>query len=209
MPVVERLNAFARRLPEAWVWGLGLLPLVWVFTLIFTNALGVDPVREIEHRLGKIGLWFLIGGLCITPLRRLFGVNLLRQRRAIGLLAVFYVALHLLAWLWLDMGLLLSQALQDLVKRPYLFFGISAFVLLIPLALTSNRASIRRLGANWGRLHRLVYPAAALAVLHYLWQMKVIQPEGYLWLGATLLLLGLRLLWQLQRRRRSALADKG
>lgn len=179
-----------RRIPGWAVYLAGLIPLAWVVWLVVSGQIGVDPVKEIEHRLGKIALWFLIGGLAITPLRR--WLNLLRFRRAVGLLAFFYVVLHLAVWLVLDMGLLWRQALSDLVKRPYLLFGIIGFALLIPLAVTSNTASIRRLGRNWRRLHRLVYPAAGFAVLHYLWQMKVIRPEGWVWLGVFAILMAAR-----------------
>lgn len=190
-----------RRVPVWAVWLLGGVPLVWLIWLGMSDGLGVDPVKEVEHRLGKIALWFLVGGLAISPLRRWGGVNLLRFRRAIGLLGFAYVVLHVVVWLVLDMGLLWSQALRDLTRRPYLLFGLAALLLLLPLAITSNRAAIRKLGRNWGRLHRLVYPAVALSVLHYLWQMKVIRPEGWIWLAA---LTGLLLLRPLLLRRRSA-----
>ncbi|KEO52213.1 protein-methionine-sulfoxide reductase heme-binding subunit MsrQ [Thioclava indica] len=187
------INGALRRVPSWVVYLAGLIPLAWVVYLTFTGGIGVDPVKGIEHRLGKIALWFLVGGLAITPARRWLGLNLIRYRRAIGLLAFFYIALHLSAWAVLDMGMLWSQALADLVKRRYLLLGISAFILLIPLAATSNNASIRKLGRNWRRLHWLVYPAVMLGVVHYLLQMKVISTEGWLWLTAVLALLGLRL----------------
>lgn len=180
-----------RRIPVWSVYLAGLIPLAWVVWLVVSGQIGVDPVKEIEHRLGKIALWFLIGGLAITPLRR--WLNLLRFRRAVGLLAFFYVVLHLIVWIVLDMGLLWQQALSDLVRRPYLLFGIIGFALLIPLALTSNNASIRRLGRSWRRLHLLVYPAVGFGVLHYLWQMKVIRAEGWVWLGIFVLLMAMRL----------------
>lgn len=187
------LNGPLRRLPPGAVYLLGLIPLGWIIWLTLSGGIGVDPVKGIEHRLGKVALWFLIGGLTITPALRLLRLNLIRYRRAIGLLAFFYVVLHLAAWLVFDMGLLWAQAAADLVKRPYLFFGISALVLMLPLALTSNTASVRRLGANWRRLHWLTYPAVALGVIHYLWQMKVISPEGWVWAGALVVLFVLRL----------------
>ncbi|OOY09291.1 protein-methionine-sulfoxide reductase heme-binding subunit MsrQ [Thioclava sp. F36-7] len=186
------INTALRRVPSWAVYLAGLIPLAWVVWLTLTGGIGVDPVKAIEHRLGKIALWFLIGGLAITPARRFLGINLIKYRRAIGLLAFFYVALHLIAWVVLDMGMLWAQAAADLIKRPYLFFGITAFVLLIPLAVTSNNASIRKLGKNWRRIHMLVYPAVALGVIHYLWQMKVISSEGWLWLGVFVALIAVR-----------------
>lgn len=197
---MQVVNGWLRALPRWAVWLLGLLPLAWVVWLTLTNGLGVDPVREIEHRLGKIGLWFLIGGLAITPLRRLTGITLLRQRRDIGLLAFLYVLLHLTAWAVLDMGMLWAQAAADLVKRPYLIFGILAFLLMVPLALTSSDRAVRALGARWRKLHWLTYPAVGLGVVHYLWQMKVVTGQGWLWLGALIVLLALRLIWALRRR---------
>lgn len=188
------VNTVLRRVPTWPVYLAGLIPLGWVICLTLYGGIGVDPVKGIEHRLGKIALWFLMGGLAITPVRRFLGLNLPRYRRAIGLLAFFYVTLHLVVWAVLDMGMLWEQAVRDLIRRPYLFFGITAFALLIPLALTSNNASIRKLGRNWRRLHWLVYPAVLLGVVHYLWQMKVISGQGWLWLGALVLLLGLRFL---------------
>ncbi|MFE3835783.1 sulfite oxidase heme-binding subunit YedZ [Pseudogemmobacter sonorensis] len=185
------MNQLLRALPGWSVWLLGLMPLAWLVWLVFFGGLGVDPVKEIEHRLGKIGLWFLVGGLAISPLRRL-GVNALRHRRAIGLLAFLYVALHFLAWLILDMGMLWGQAGRDLLRRPYLFLGILGLALMLPLALTSNDASIRRLGRAWRRLHWLTYPAVLLGVAHYLWQMRIVSTEGWLWLAAVLGLILLR-----------------
>lgn len=192
MPGVS-LNGALRRVPPGVVYLLGLLPLAWIVWLTLSGGIGVDPVKGIEHRLGKVALWFLVGGLAITPLRRITGLNLLRYRRAVGLLGFGYVAAHLLAWVVLDMGLLWAQAAADLVKRPYLLLGITGFALLVPLALTSNTASVRRLGRNWRRLHWLVYPAVSLGVLHYLMQMKVISPEGWIWAAVLAGLLGVRL----------------
>lgn len=191
--MIEAVNGALRRIPGWAVYALGLVPLAWIVWLVLSGGIGVDPVKAIEHRLGKVALWFLVGGLAITPARRVLGLNLLRFRRAVGLLAFFYVALHLVAWFWLDMALLWAQAAGDLIKRPYLLMGITAFLLMIPLALTSNDASIRRLRANWRRLHWLVYPAVALGGLHYLWQMKVITPEGWIWAAVIAGLLVMRL----------------
>ena len=193
MQLVAPLNGTLRRLPVGAVYLAGLLPLAWIVWLVLTGGIGVDPVKEIEHRLGKDALWFLLGGLAITPARRVLGLNLIRYRRASGLLAFFYLVLHLLAWIVLDMTLLWQQAANDLIKRPYLLLGISAFAMLLPLALTSNNWSVRRLGPNWRRLHKLVYPAVLMGVTHYLLQMKVVSTEGWLWLAAIIVLLAMRL----------------
>ncbi|SIS67843.1 protein-methionine-sulfoxide reductase heme-binding subunit MsrQ [Phaeovulum vinaykumarii] len=192
-----------RRLPVAVVYLAALVPLGWIVWLVLSGGIGVDPVKEIEHRLGKIALWFLALGLAVTPLRRLTGVNLLRYRRALGLSAAFYVGLHILAWGWLDMRWLWAQMAGDLLKRPYLVAGMASALMIAVLAATSNGVSVRALGARWRVLHRLTYPAAALAVGHYLWQMKVITPEGWAWAGVMTGLLALRLLprgWGVTRR---------
>jgi sulfoxide reductase heme-binding subunit YedZ len=185
-----------RRVPPGVVYLAGLAPLIWIVWLTVTGGIGIDPVKEIEHRLGKVALWFLIGGLAVTPLLRHARINLIRYRRALGLLAFLYVVLHLTAWLWLDMAGLWAQIAGDLVKRPYLYLGLAGFALLLPLAASSNDAAQRRLGARWRGLHRLTYPAVGLGVLHYLWQMKVITPEGWLWAGVFLGLMALRLRWR-------------
>ncbi len=170
---MQRMNAWLRRVPEWAVWAAAALPLSLLVYDTLTGRLGVDPIRDIEHRLGRTALYFLIGSLAITPLRRVFRLNAIHLRRALGLVAFSYAALHLAAWVVFDMGLLWSQMLKDVVKRPYLVFGMTAFVILILLAATSNRYSIRRLGRRWGKLHKLVYAAAILACLHWLWALKL------------------------------------
>jgi sulfoxide reductase heme-binding subunit YedZ len=194
LPFAPTLNGALRRMPTWAVYLAGTLPLAWILWLLMQNGLGVDPVKEIEHRLGKIGLQFIVGGLAITPLRRFGGLNLMRFRRAVGVLAFSYVTLHLMAWVVLDMALLWQQALSDIVKRPYLTVGMAGFALLVPLAATSNDWALRRLGgARWRRLHRLVYPAALLGGAHYLWLVKAWPPQPFVYLGAILVLLALRL----------------
>lgn len=183
------MRRIIERAPTWVVYLAGLVPLGLLIFATLSNTLGPDPVKAIERDLGKTALWLLALGLAVTPLRP--WLDLLRFRRALGLLAFLYVSLHLTVWVWLDLRLLWGQALGELVKRPYLTLGILAFALMIPLALTSNRWAIRRLRRNWGRLHRLTYAIALLAVVHYLMQMKVISTEGWLWalgLGALLAL---------------------
>ncbi|MEI4472066.1 protein-methionine-sulfoxide reductase heme-binding subunit MsrQ [Frigidibacter sp. MR17.24] len=190
---VAWVNAQVRRLPVWAVYLLGALPAAWIVWLTLTGGLGVDPVKEIEHRLGKLGLQFLLGGLAVTPLRAWAGVNLLRFRRALGLLAFWYVLAHLFAWVTIDMGLLWGQMGRDILKRPYITIGMAALVLLLPLAVTSNSWSIRRLGPRWRQLHRLVYVAAALGAIHFIMLVRTWQPEPLLYLAGILALLALRL----------------
>jgi len=204
MPV-DRLNGWARRLSPNWLYGAGLLPVVWLVWQLNTGALGAEPVKRIEHALGLWGLQLIVAGLCITPLRRLTGVNLLRFRRAVGLLAFAYVALHLATWLFLDLQLRWGEIWADIVKRPYITMGMAGFILMVPLAVTSNTASIRRLGAaGWQRLHRLTYLAALAGGIHYMWLVKAWPLEPILYLGAIAALIGLRIAWTFRVRRRAS-----
>lgn len=193
MALADPINRAARRLPPWALYVAAPLPAAWWLYLGMTGGLGVEPIRELEHRLGAFALQLLIAGLAVTPLRRLAGINLIRFRRAIGLIAFFYVALHLLVWLVLDVGIW-SQIWADIVKRPYVTIGMAAFLLLIPLAVTSNNAAVRRLGpVRWRRLHRLVYAAALLGGLHFLMLAKGWQLEPLLYLAVIGLLLLARL----------------
>lgn len=193
--MTDALNAALRRLPVWTVYAAGLLPAVWLLGLALGNGLGPDPVKALEHRLGELGLQFMVAVLAVTPLRRLVGLNLLRFRRALGLLAFFHVTAHLMVWLVLDIQLNWSGILTDILKRPYITIGMAGFVLLLPLALTSTDGAIRRMGAAaWRRLHWLTYPAALAGAVHYLLLVKAWPLEPVLYLGAILGLLALRVL---------------
>lgn len=195
MTLADRLNAALRPVPAWPIYIAAALPPAWLLWRGVQGQLGADPVKAIEHQMGLWALQLLIAGLAITPLRRFLGLNLLRFRRAIGVAAFAYAVLHLLAWLVLDMGLLWGQALQDIVKRPYITVGMASLLLLTPLALTSNDWSVRRLGGmRWRRLHRLVYPAVVLGAVHYLWLVKSWPPEPIVYLTIVLALLALRLI---------------
>lgn len=196
---MDRLNQFARRLPTWAVYLAGVLPFLWIVWLTVTNGLGADPVKAIELRLGELGLQFLVGGLVITPLRW-FGLNLIRFRRAIGLVAFFYITMHLSAWVVLDMGLRWSEMANDLVKRWYIIIGMAGFAAMIPLALTSNNAAVKRLGAAaWRRLHKLTYVAALAGAVHYVVLVKAWPVEPLLYLSAVFLLLCARA-WKARAR---------
>src|SRR5262245_31230695 len=156
---------------------VGMLPAVSTFYFGFTDQLGADPQKTLERTLGLWALRFLIVCLAVTPLRRLGGPNLVRYRRAIGLLAFYYAALHLTVYTVLDQGLDLAAIWADILKRPYITIGMLAFLVLVPLAVTSNAPMIRRLGAGaWQRLHRLVYLAAAAAAVHFIMLVKSWSP---------------------------------
>lgn len=189
-----------KRLPIPAVWAMGALPLALLVWDTLAANLGVDPVRDIEHRLGRTAVYFLIASLCITPILRLARVNLVRFRRPLGLLAASYAGLHLLAWAILDMGLLWSQMLKDIAKRPYLTIGMGVLVILLLLAATSSNAAIRRLGPpRWRAIHRWVYLAAPLAVFHWLLAYKIWPAKPLVILGVVAILLAIRLPWLQQR----------
>lgn len=193
MALARAISAGARRVPVWAVWAVALAPVPWLFWAGATGGLGVEPVEVLEHRLGLYALQFLIAGLAVTPLRRHLGVNLLRFRRALGLIAFTYVALHLAVWLLLDVQDP-ARVWSDILKRPYITIGMGAFLLMVPLALTSNDWAVRRLGAAmWRRLHRVTYAVAVLGALHFVMLSKGLQLEPLFYMGAIVALLALRL----------------
>ena len=204
--MVQGLNRGLRHLPVWAVWLAGLIPLALLVWDTLQGHLGVDPVRDIEHRLGRTAISFLIATLTVTPLLRLTRVNLVRFRQALGLICFTYLLCHVAAWIAFDMGFLWAQIVKDVIKRPYLIFGMTAFLMLLALAVTSNRFSIRRMGAGWRRLHRLIYPAAVLAAAHWLWALKLWEAKPLIFLVAILVLLGLRLRWTRRLRARAGRA---
>jgi sulfoxide reductase heme-binding subunit YedZ len=192
------------RIPPFMVYIVGFIPAVWLFYLGINDRLGADPMRYLEQALGLWALRFLIASLSVTPLRQTLGVNLLRYRRAIGLLAFYYAALHLLTYLVLDQGLDWAAIGADILKRPYITIGMASFIVLLPLAITSNNASIRRLGAQgWARLHKLVYLAAAGAALHFLLVVKSWPREPIVYAAIVAGLLLYRLWKSLSKQPRS------
>jgi sulfoxide reductase heme-binding subunit YedZ len=184
-----------------------LLAQVWSVARTGGDALGADPVAEIEHRLGLWALRFLMLALAVTPLRQLTGKPVLvRFRRMLGLYAFFYVCLHFAAYLGLDLRGYWAQVFEDIAKRPYITVGFAAWLLLLPLALTSTTGWIRRLGRNWARLHKLVYAVGVLAVLHFWWLVKSDIREPALYAGILAVLLGWRAWKALAARRKAALS---
>jgi methionine sulfoxide reductase heme-binding subunit len=161
-----------RRLAQlkATLFALALLPFLRLAVFTFTDRLGANPIEFITRNTGSWALYFLCITLSVTPLRRLTGWNwLVRLRRMFGLFVFFYACLHFLAFFWFDHFFDLEEMWRDVLKRPFITVGFLAFLLLIPLALTSNRHAIARLGANWQRLHRITYVIAMLAILHFWW----------------------------------------
>ena len=155
------------------VWLLGLTPATWLVWRTFTDRLGANPIEEILHRLGGAALILLLITLAVTPLRRITGWNgLIQARRPLGLFAFFYLTMHFMAYLVLDQTLDWEFIVEDLTERRYIIVGFTSWALLVPLAVTSTRGWIRRLGKRWRKLHRAVYAATALGVLHFFWQVK-------------------------------------
>lgn len=183
---------------------LCLAPAAWLAWQAAFGDLGANPIETVEHATGDWALRLLLATLAVTPLRRLAGWHwIASQRRTLGLFAFAYVAAHFFTWSVLDNGLDWASILEDIGKRPFVTVGFSAFVLLIPLALTSTRASIRRLGKRWVKVHRLVYVAAALGVLHFFWLVKKDLRPPLVYAAVLAVLVGMRIWWRYSKSRSS------
>jgi methionine sulfoxide reductase heme-binding subunit len=184
------------------------MPLAWIAARAFELgglSLGPNPVESLVHLLGSWGLRLLLLSLCVRPAAMLLRQpRLMRLRRTVGLFAFTYVTLHFLAWLVVDRALDFAGILPDLVKRPYITVGFAAFLLLIPLAVTSTDRWMRRLGRRWHSLHRAVYLSALLGCLHFLWLVKADWREPALYIALYVVLMGWR--WQKRARRTAAAA---
>lgn len=194
MPVAQRINRALRKVPTLVVWVGGLIPGLWLVWQLMNGQLGPDPLKPLEHGLGLHALQFLIAALCVTPLMRTTGVNLIRFRRALGVLGFAYVLAHLLVWLVLDIQLRWDEVLRDLTKRPYIMVGMLGFAFLVPLVATSTDLAVRQMGAaTWRRLHLLAWPATLAGAIHYMMVVKAwpLQPIVYLVLVAVLIALRL------------------
>jgi sulfoxide reductase heme-binding subunit YedZ len=181
---------------------LCLLPLAQLGLAVGSNALGPDPADVVVDTLGETALWLLLITLAVSPLRTVTGRSwLLRFRRMLGLFAFFYAGVHVLAYTSFILGWSFDVLLEDFVKRPYITMGIAALTLLLPLAVTSTRGWMRRLKHRWQVLHRLVYPATALAIVHMWWQQRSDYGEGLLYASVFVALMLLR--WPPLRQRLS------
>jgi methionine sulfoxide reductase heme-binding subunit len=184
-----------------------LIPLAAIAVRAVQGKLSADPIARVENELGLAALILLIASLACSPARRLWGWTWpVRIRRELGLLAFLYAALHFLTYVLLDQGLDWGAIVADIVKRPFITVGFGALVSLVPLALTSTKPSIRRLGfRRWQRLHQLVYLAGVLAVVHFFWRVKIDvgQPLTYAWILGALLLIRV-ILWLRRRRSHSS-----
>jgi len=188
MPMQDLLKSkFAKPL----VFILCLLPMASIVWRIFFGDLGSDPVETITFATGDWTLRFLLITLAVTPFRQWFGLSaLVRFRRMLGLYVFFYACCHFLVWFIIDHALSFGEMVEDIIERPYITFGFSALMLLIPLAITSNNAMVRKLGRRWKKLHQLVYAIIILGVLHYLWLTKAdfLEPGIYAVIAGILLI---------------------
>lgn len=194
MDIAASLNNALRKIPAWTIYVVSAAWAAWLFYLALTGGLGVEPINALEREYGELGLKLLVFGLLVTPLRKWAGVNLLKFRRAIGVTTFFMILAHFLVWAVLDVQTF-ERVWMEIVKRPYVTVGMLGFVLMIPLALTSNNLSVRRLGAaSWRQLHKLTYPIAFLGAVHYLWLVKGFQIEPIIYLIIILALVGVRYL---------------
>lgn len=188
------------------LWLGAAAPGAWLLAGHFRGWLGVNPIEKLTHVTGMAALVLLLVTLAVTPVRRLTGWNpLIRIRRPLGLFAFFYACLHVAIWMVLDLGLRFEWVWEDVRERPYITVGLAAFVLLVPLAVTSTRGWIQRLGRTWGRLHRLVYASAALGIVHFYWLVKSDVRLPLLLAGVFALLMAARVpaVYHASRRRAS------
>ena len=212
------MKTLRRTLQRHWIWLVAnvgaAVPLLWLVWDYSTANLSADPVRALELRTGKAALVLLVLSLAVTPVNTVFGFKpVLKIRRSLGLWAFGYVCVHLLVFLGLDYGFSLHYILMDgLVTKPYIVVGFSAFLILLPLALTSTKGWMKRLGRNWKRLHKWVYLAGILAVLHYIWIGKLVLADPVFYAVSLTLLLTLRVpavRKQISRVRQRFLGPKG
>ncbi len=189
--MIDVTNKLLRKLP-AWLVYLGAsLYVAWLCYLGATGGLGPEPINALEREYGLLALQFVTVGLAVTPLRRRIGINLMKFRRAIGVSAFFIVITHLLVWLLLDLQSL-ERIWTDILKRPYITIGMLAFLLMLPLGVTSNNWSVRKLGLMWRTLHKLTYGVAVLGGVHFVMVTKGFQIEPLVYLGIIGVLLALR-----------------
>jgi sulfoxide reductase heme-binding subunit YedZ len=183
----------------------GLVPVALLVRGMVIGNLGVNPAETIQLETGRWALKFLLLSLAVTPVRRLTGWNpIIQFRRMLGLFAFFYAVCHAAAYWSFDLNFAFGAMVGDVVKRPFIALGFTAFLLLVPLAVTSTKGWIRRLGRKWTTIHRLVYVAAICAVIHFALKVKVFTGDPVWYAGVLTLLLGFRLAWSLRTRRQTA-----
>ena len=190
-----------KRAAKVVVFLAALVPVTLLVRAALTGNLGVNPAETVQLETGRWALKFLLLSLAITPIRRITGWNVVIQyRRMLGLFAFFYATLHMLSYWSFDLAFAVGDFAADVLRRPFIALGFAAFVLLVPLALTSTKGWIRRLGKKWTLLHRLVYASGILAVLHFIWKVKVFTGDPVIYAAILIILLGFRLIWAVRRR---------
>ena len=188
-----------RKLIKPLVFAIALLPLAWILFRVVNNDLGPDPAEELAKLTGIWAIRFLIVALAMTPLRLVFNApEFVRNRRMLGLFALFYASCHFLVWILFLLGMQWGRIAEELVKRPYITIGFAAYLILFALGVTSPKVMVRKLGKNWKRLHRLVYTAGVLAVIHLLWIVRTDVGEVVLYGGLVAVLLGYRLWYKIR-----------
>ena len=191
--MISTINIFARKIPKRLIYFFFVLPIPYFFYSAQTGSMGVEPIKVLEREMGQITLQLIIVGPAITPLRKFFGLNLLKFRRTFGLLAFTYVVVHFGIWVFLDMNLRWGQMWADIWKRPFITLDTAAFLMMIPLAVTSNNVPLQKLGGSmWCKLHKLVYLTAFLGNMHFIMVQKVWEVKPFLYLTVTLVLLTVR-----------------
>jgi methionine sulfoxide reductase heme-binding subunit len=195
----------AWRIAKITVFAVSLAPFAFLLNDTLNDALGPDPIETLHFRTGDWTLRFLLITLGCTPLKLLFNWKFqLRFRRMLGLFAFFYASLHFCVYFVLDLSLAWAQIVEEIPKSPYVLAGLAAYSLLIPLAATSTRKMIQRLGRNWKKLHRLVYAAACLGVIHFFWLVKADLTEPAIYAAVLVLLLSIRIFHYVRTARNSA-----
>ena len=173
---------------------LSLVPIFYIIYQILTNQLGPEPIKDITHHTGKWTLYFMVITLAMTPLKKITKLNIwINYRRMFGLFIFFYASVHLMTYVGLDYRFDLESIGDDIIKKKYIFIGFAAWLLLIPLAITSNKRMIKILKDKWKKLHRLIYLISLFGVVHYLWLVKRDLTEPLIFLTIILFLLAFRL----------------
>jgi len=178
---------------------MALIPFIWLLLKVFQNDLGPDPAQALSIETGEWALRFLLLTLAITPFRQIFRVaEIARLRRMIGLFAFFYASIHFLSWMAFILGFRWLAIAEELVERPYITVGFMAYVILFLLGVTSTNSMVRRLGKNWKRLHKFVYAASILAIVHLLWILRTDVTEAVIYGVLLAILLGYRIFRKLK-----------
>jgi len=187
------------RLVKPSIFFMALIPFIWLLLKVFQNDLGPDPAQALSIETGEWALRFLLLTLAITPFRQIFRmVEIAKLRRMIGLFAFFYASIHFLSWMAFILGFRWLAIAEELVERPYITVGFLAYVILFLLGVTSTNSMVRRLGKNWKRLHRFVYAASILAIVHLLWILRTDVTEAVIYGVLLAILLGYRIFRKLK-----------